>query len=275
MFPTLMMNGFTIYVPIIEHYMLRQVRPLISEIRDPELKQRVNNFVIQEFMHAREHDRSREYLRNAGFKTEWLYRCTTYFVDTIVGNLANFCSVLFGKYFPLACVAGAEHWTTMTADINFSYPHFSKVKDSPMLWLFAWHGAEEIEHKSVTFDLLQHLKPGYALRVWAFLFVTVIFFFLNLFVISTLLFQLRWKEMLHPELWVGAVFHLFIGAKVVPKSLLAFFDYLRPSFHPNDRDNAHLMELGFKIAKRGEVYGMTMRPIKKKSFKDYGVIEIV
>jgi predicted metal-dependent hydrolase len=36
-----------------------------------------------------------------------------------------------------------------------------------MLDLLRWHGAEEVEHRSVAFDLFQHLSGSYLLRVLA------------------------------------------------------------------------------------------------------------
>ncbi|WP_261994278.1 metal-dependent hydrolase, partial [Streptomyces sp. t39] len=37
--------------------------------------------------------------------------------------------------------------------------------DPVMLDLLRWHGAEEVEHRSVAYDLLRHLDPGYRRRV--------------------------------------------------------------------------------------------------------------
>jgi predicted metal-dependent hydrolase len=39
-----------------------------------------------------------------------------------------------------------------------------------MLDLLRWHGAEEVEHRAVAFDLLRHLDPGYARRIRALMF---------------------------------------------------------------------------------------------------------
>jgi predicted metal-dependent hydrolase len=94
----------------------------------------------------------------------------------------------------------------------------------------------------------------------SFIAATITFALLNLVVTTCLLFQLKWKEALHPYLWISAIHYLFVGAKVVPKGLLALFDYLRPSFHPNDRDDRELMEIGFDVARRGMPEGLIMEP---------------
>ncbi|HVK98805.1 MAG TPA: metal-dependent hydrolase [Dongiaceae bacterium] len=267
MFPTLLMNGFTIYIPIIERFMIARVRAAANEVTDPDLKKRVDAFLLQEAIHAREHEQSRQFLHATEFRSQGIYKGVEFFIDRIMTPMANLGNRVFGRHFSLATVAGAEHWTAATAEINLSYKILWELEGSPMLWLFAWHGAEEIEHKDVVFDMIQHLKVGYLLRMISFLSATLAFGLLNLVVTTCLIFQLKWKEALHPQLWVGGLYYLFIGAKVVPKGLVAMFDYMRPSFHPNDRDDRELMEMGFAIARKGMADGMVMEPFVRSEAK--------
>jgi predicted metal-dependent hydrolase len=63
----------------------------------------------------------------------------------------------------LAAIATIEHYTAVlgawivTADLPAG-------TDPQMLDLLRWHGAEEMEHRSVAFDLYQHVDGSYARR---------------------------------------------------------------------------------------------------------------
>ncbi|WP_245877649.1 metal-dependent hydrolase, partial [Streptomyces glaucescens] len=49
--------------------------------------------------------------------------------------------------------------------------------DPTMLDLLRWHGAEEVEHRSVAFELFQHVDGGYRrrARTWAVAFTALVF----------------------------------------------------------------------------------------------------
>src|SRR3990167_8439494 len=94
MFPTLLMNGFTIYIPIIERFMIAQVRAVLKDITDPALKQRVDAFLLQEAIHAREHEHSRNFLLDTDFKSQRIYERVEYFIDKVMTPLANFFNLL-------------------------------------------------------------------------------------------------------------------------------------------------------------------------------------
>ena len=62
----------------------------------------------------------------------------------------------------LAAIATIEHYTAVLGVwiVEAEIPE----ADPAMLDLLRWHGAEEVEHRSVAFDLYQHLDGGYARR---------------------------------------------------------------------------------------------------------------
>jgi predicted metal-dependent hydrolase len=66
----------------------------------------------------------------------------------------------------VAFVAAIEHFTAFLGNWALNSPGLDRAQADPtMLDLLRWHGAEEVEHRSVAFDLLVHLDPGYLRRV--------------------------------------------------------------------------------------------------------------
>ena len=99
----------------------------------------------------------------------------------------------------------------------------------------AWHAMEEMEHKSVAFDVMSKVaKVGYAKRCLALIRAMLR--------LRTILFG--YADRLLAAVWFGwfarkAMFArnirwMFGRRGVLALPTLAFLGYLRPSFHPND-----------------------------------------
>jgi predicted metal-dependent hydrolase len=92
---------------------------------------------------------------------EWLFR-------RILGERANLSPARTREEIAedVAIVAAIEHITAFLGDWVINAPALDRAGAHPvMLDLLRWHGAEEVEHRHVAFDLLVHLDPGYARRV--------------------------------------------------------------------------------------------------------------
>jgi predicted metal-dependent hydrolase len=64
----------------------------------------------------------------------------------------------------LAFIAGVEHFTAVLGDWVLNADLESFDADATMADLFRWHGAEEVEHRSVAFDVASHCGAGYFQR---------------------------------------------------------------------------------------------------------------
>src|SRR4051794_29257237 len=68
----------------------------------------------------------------------------------------------------LAIIAAIEHITAMLGNWALNSPALDQAGADPtMLDLLRWHGAEEVEHRSVAFDLFTHVDGRYGRRVTA------------------------------------------------------------------------------------------------------------
>ncbi|MCX7807269.1 MAG: metal-dependent hydrolase [Deltaproteobacteria bacterium] len=144
----------------------------------------------------------------------------------------------------LATTAALEHFTALlgrnalSSDfLNFAHP--------TMAALMKWHAAEEIEHKSVAFDVFEAVDGRYSVRIAGLFVATLV---LMWFWRAGTLHLLRQEEKLGTDLRASWEF-----AKNNPRLRLerkrrlrlfvrGFLEYMHPSFHPDNTNDAPLAE---------------------------------
>jgi len=151
-------NGVNLLFPVGERFFVRSVRHYLERFADdPEMTAQIRGFFGQEGRHAREHERFFEVLRAQGYEIDDFLK---YFEKTLR---------TLESYFPpelaLAATAAGEHFTAIMAENAFADEAFYETMHPVMRDLFLWHAAEEIEHKSVAFDVFEAVDGRYAVRV--------------------------------------------------------------------------------------------------------------
>ena len=177
---THMMNVLHVMLPPGERWFCDVYREALPHITDDKLRQDVKGFMGQEATHARAHEVGREYLARYGIDTgramaqaEWMRK-----------NLGS--ATPFGRTVPrplrktwlvtrLSAIAAIEHFTAVLGDwiLNYSAALDAGGTDPAMLDLLRWHGAEEVEHRSVAFDVYQHVSGNYARRLVSMVLVSI------------------------------------------------------------------------------------------------------
>jgi predicted metal-dependent hydrolase len=147
------------FFPPGEEFFVRSVQRYASRITDPELKAKVNGFIAQEVIHGREHDRLNDVLRERGFN-----------LDVAERSLALALAIL--EQLPhsqqLACTAFMEHFTAILAEETLGTEEQGRGyihDDVKELWL--WHALEELEHKSVSYDVYDAAGNSWVERLLA------------------------------------------------------------------------------------------------------------
>lgn len=234
--PTHFANGLNLLFPDGERFFIRSVKHYLDEVDgDPELAARIKAFFGQEGRHGHEHERFNRILEAHGYDVEtflaW-YRHTAF-------------EVLERRVPPhvrLAATAALEHYTATMAE-NALRGTLLENADPRMRELLRWHAAEEIEHKSVAFEVLQRVDPRWSTRALGMALGSFGLFFFWAASVRELLRQeaargtdvARHREEAerHPRLIEETKHRREMLRKAV-------FDYLRPDFHPDQTDNYEL-----------------------------------
>jgi predicted metal-dependent hydrolase len=234
---THLVNAVNLLFPAGERFFVRSVHRHLPRVADPALLARARGFEKQEGHHARAHEQWFAALEAQGFEVR--------------GLLAAYQGLCYGaleKVAPaalsLSVTAAAEHFTALMARDALALGVLERA--SPELKrLLLWHAAEELEHKSVAFDVLAAVAPGYPLRAAGMLLAGPLLGGLWAAAALALLWQERRLpcEPAAPRLEQqagrrpGSVREIF--ARVFLRGVL---DYLRPGFHPDEIDDAPLFE---------------------------------
>ena len=150
-------NGMNLLFPAGERFFVRSVHHYLPQIEDPELRARIKAFFGQEGRHSREHERATDLVEAQGFEVRAYLRFYEKLAYGLIEKLAP-------PELRLAATAAAEHYTAILAEDALRRRVLDDAHPS-MRALLLWHAAEEIEHRSVAFDVLAAVHPSYGLRV--------------------------------------------------------------------------------------------------------------
>jgi len=230
---TQVFNALSIVFPRGEKMFVDAVRAHKDAVKDPVLRQAVRDFIGQEVNHSRAHVEFNDWLAALGLPIAELDREIE---KRMKANEALSPARL------LAATCALEHFTAIFATALLEHPDLLSAMHEDVRPLWLWHAIEELEHKSVAFDVYEESGGTYRMRVSLMALVTVTFLsrvhrrYRRLLVEQGLLSDRRarlrsaWK---------------FLGPRgYLAGALPAYLDYYRPGFHPSQRDDSALLEAG-------------------------------
>lgn len=237
---THMSNGINLLFPKGERFFIRSVQAYRDQVTDARLLEEVKAFMAQEVRHGMEHEAFFDVLREQGYDIDAFMR----FYDRWAYALLE---PRFGPAMRLSVTVALEHYTAIFGELAL-------IEGLPLAHpalrdLFLWHAAEEIEHKSVAFDVLKEVDPRYSLRVAGLVFATA--GLLGFWFIATRHLMRQDRAMgITPPSSSGKkrslktrLHHLYLAFWERPTfrgMARGFLDYLRPDFRPDQHDNYEL-----------------------------------
>lgn len=171
-FSSHLVNGINLLLPAGELWFCRVYNKALPYVTDPQLREDVIGFIRQEGIHAQAHRRGEAWLRDHGYDVDKFRRRIDWLFETLLGDAPLGVPFLKNKMFEkqwlvlrVGIVAAIEHFTGLLGDWCMNSDSWDKG-DPVVADLFRWHLAEEVEHRTVAFDLYEHMcksKPGFYL----------------------------------------------------------------------------------------------------------------
>jgi len=251
-FASHVMDVLHLLLPAGEYWFCDVYTKALPLITDRQIEEDVRGFIGQEATHSRAHAAVLDHLESRGLDTRPFTRRVDCLFDRLLADEP------FGRKPPrfldrpwlvtrLAIIAAIEHFTCVLGIwiLADSSALDRAGADPMMLDLLRWHGAEEVEHRSVAFDLYQHVSGSYFLRLAALAAVASALFILWR---SGTLFFLR-NDPEHPDGIYGSIRHYVRVSRTGKLPRLAPLAasvgrYLKPGHHPS-REGSTERALGY------------------------------
>ncbi|HEY8073676.1 MAG TPA: metal-dependent hydrolase, partial [Labilithrix sp.] len=180
-------------------------------------------------------------------------RAQGYDVDAILEPYERLAFERIEKLAPhalsLAVTVAAEHFTAILAEEALTDGEL-ELAHPALRQLLYWHAVEELEHKAVAFDVLRAVHPSYTLRILGLFFATACLAGFWVSATRKLLVQdgMSWDEARRElgKLRAAAKRDAERGLPA-PKPILTsvflrgILEYMKPGFHPHDRDHSELV----------------------------------
>lgn len=169
-FASHMINVLHLLLPEGERWFVQVFSEALPLIEDEQLREDVIGFIGQEGVHASSHQGVLDYFDEHGLDTREYVAQVAALFQRILGDRG-----LEGRakeewlVMRISVVAAIEHLTAVLGNWVLNTPALDEAgANEVMLDLLRWHGAEEVEHRAVAYDVFQHLDGRYSRRILAY-----------------------------------------------------------------------------------------------------------
>jgi predicted metal-dependent hydrolase len=231
---TAIMNALSATFPEGEKFFIESVVKFKDRVDEP-LKTQVKAFVRQEAMHTREHIAFNDKIVADGYDV-------TGIEERSLARLA----VARSRHpvAQLAVTAAMEHFTAILAQDLLTCASRLQGADSETVKLWKWHSIEEIEHKSVAYDVFLKVTEGLSpFRRWSIrtriMALTTYNFVRNM---TGHVADLLRQDGLEPRKYRMHALRVLFGKDGMLRGTMGhYLAYYLPGFHPWNNDNRRLI----------------------------------
>ena len=157
---THVVNVLHLLLPAGERWFVKVFKEALPLVTDEQLLKDVKGFMGQEATHSVQHAYVLEHLAEQNLDTTAYTRHVEWMFDVLLGERPPFGIPVPRREwlrFRLSLIAAIEHFTAILGAWVLEAGALDEAgTDEVMLDLLRWHGAEEVEHRAVAFDMYQH-----------------------------------------------------------------------------------------------------------------------
>ena len=225
-FLTRMFDALSLTFPDGERYFIQSVRLFRDQIQDPDLKQRVADFIRQEAQHGIAHDKMNQIMKDQGMPVDQ-------FIQRL-NKVFKFELKYRSPQYNIAMTAAAEHLTALMAETFYGEKETLQDAHPYVRALFAWHAIEEMEHRDVAFDVMQQVgNVPEVTRKMALVLTTGLMFGFTLYRANVMLRCDGFNRTQRLKMNVRGLQWLFGKQGKLRKMQSQYRDWFKPDFHPS------------------------------------------
>ena len=231
-FRTRMFDALSLTFPDGERYFIESVRLFRDKITEPDLKQRVADFIRQEAQHGLAHDKMNQVMKDQGMPVDQFIHFLTRLFKSELKNRS--------PQYNIAMTAAAEHLTALMAETFYSKKETLKDAHPYVRALLAWHSIEEMEHRDVAFDVMKQVgEVPESTRKFALAFTTVMMFNFTLYRANVMLEHDGFTRLERFKM-VAKGLPWFVGKKGIFSAMRSqYLDWFKKDFPPSQHPVIH------------------------------------
>ncbi|MGY8815245.1 MAG: metal-dependent hydrolase [Gammaproteobacteria bacterium] len=226
------MNALSTTFPHAERFFIESVKHYQDQITDPILAEQVKGFIGQEAAHRKEHDRFNERLIEQGYPVARAEKRIMKLFDWVRNNP--------DPEVKLALTCALEHFTTILCTEVLKSPIFNEPMNGEYKRLWCWHCLEEIEHKTVAFDVYRAIGGSYRMRLTEIIHASVILWLLLASIMLS--YQRHDKRLFNLRDWWVLITWGFIWPGLLIRLVPNYFRYFKRDYHPSHMHDQSLID---------------------------------